>query len=253
MQLRDFQRRFAAALTSTDARAADFFSGDDAQKRAALAIYRNNVAHSLREAMAEGFPTVKQLLGEEFFNGLAVRFLRENLPQRRVLADYGHGFAEFLGSLDELGDFPWLADVARIEMARREVFHAADDDPLRPEDLQNFSDEDLTANKFSLRASLVILSLDWPADTIWQAHQNQSIDEGLEIMPEEIYLAVRRDGDEVIIERISAAWRAFLARLEQGENLGQTVHAILANHENFDLASALSACLSKKYFKRGAS
>ena len=256
MGLQDFQRRFAAALTSelpSDKAAAvsrTLFSGDESQRRAALAIYRNNVAHSLREALAEGFPVVKQLLGEDFFNDLAVRFLRENLPQRRSLADYGRGFAGFLASLEEVGDLPWLADVARIEMARREVFHAADDEALAPEDLRNLSDEDLARSRFSLRAALVVLRMDWPADEIWHAHQDASVDEGLEIDRGSICLVMRREGADIIVERIDQALADFLEELDRGQSLGQAMSFMLAKCSDFDLASALGHCLSKHYFKQ---
>ena len=256
MGLQDFQRRFAAALTPelpSDKAAAvsrTLFSGDENHRRAALAIYRNNVAHSLREALAEGFPVVKQLLGEDFFNDLAVRFLRENLPQRRALADYGRGFAEFLADLEEVSDLPWLADVARIEMAQREVFHAADDEAVAREDLKNLSDEDLAQSCFSLHAALIVLRMDWPADKIWRAHQDARVDEGLEIDRESICLVIRREGADVIVERVDQTLADFLEELDRGRSLGQAMSFMLAKCSDFDLASALGHCLSKNYFKQ---
>ncbi len=250
MGFEDFQRRFASALTSPQGGSPEFFAGDESHRRAAMAIYRNNVAHSLREALAEGFPVVKRLLGGDFFNDLAVRFLRAHLPRRRALADYGHGFAAFLAESEEVSDLLWLADVARIEMARRQVFHAADDEALSVGCLKDMSDEDLAAHCFSLRAALKILRMDWPADEIWQAHHDESIGEGIEIAPEAACVVIRREGNGVVIERIDQALADFLERLDRGGSLGQVMSFMLAEHDDFDLASALGHCLSRHYFRK---
>ena len=63
------------------------------------AVYRNNVAVSLRTALETGFPAVKSLLGDEAFAYAAGRFLRQAPPRSPLLMRYGDGFPEFLGVL----------------------------------------------------------------------------------------------------------------------------------------------------------
>ena len=51
-----------------------------------FAVYRNNVAIALTQALADTFPVVKQLVGDEFFDAMAGVYLREQPPRSPVLA-----------------------------------------------------------------------------------------------------------------------------------------------------------------------
>ena len=50
------------------------WNGSDPAAR--LAVYRNNVVSSLIDALADTFPVVQQLVGEEFFRAMAGVFAR---------------------------------------------------------------------------------------------------------------------------------------------------------------------------------
>ena len=52
--------------------------GRPAPKR--FSVYRNNVASSLTRALEAAFPTVRKLVGDEFFAAMAVVFLRSHPP-----------------------------------------------------------------------------------------------------------------------------------------------------------------------------
>ena len=51
-------------------------------------------------------------------------------PRSPVLMDYGAGFADFIAGFAPAASLPYLPDVARIERAWREAYHAADAEPL---------------------------------------------------------------------------------------------------------------------------
>ncbi|MCP4818153.1 MAG: DUF2063 domain-containing protein, partial [Shimia sp.] len=80
-------------------------------------VYRNNVAVSLTEALAAGFPTIAKLLGEENFNAIAGLFLRQSPPASPLMMHYGAGFPEFLQTFEPLQHLGYLADVAHLELA----------------------------------------------------------------------------------------------------------------------------------------
>ena len=61
--------------------------GRPAPKR--FSVYRNNVASSLTRALEAAFPTVRKLVGDEFFAAMAGVFLRAHPPQSRMLMLYG--------------------------------------------------------------------------------------------------------------------------------------------------------------------
>lgn len=89
-------------------------------------VYRNNYLITLRNALRSTFPAVERLVGEEFFAALACAFAECHPPRSPIMARYGGTFPELLEQFHALADFPYLADVARLEYARVQAYHAAD-------------------------------------------------------------------------------------------------------------------------------
>ena len=79
-------------------------------------VYRNTVAVSLTEALETGFPTVRKLVGDDFFKAMAGVFLRANPPGDPRLALYGSSFPGFLPRFQPVAHLRYLSDVARLEL-----------------------------------------------------------------------------------------------------------------------------------------
>jgi hypothetical protein len=61
------------------------------------------------------FQVVAKLLGDENFNSVVLRFIATNPLQSSNPNKYGHNFAEFLISLDELSRFDFLYFLAQLD------------------------------------------------------------------------------------------------------------------------------------------
>ena len=130
-------------------------------------VYRNNVTVSLREALAEGFPSLVGLIGRENFDHVARAYLRQSPPTSPLMMHYGAGFPEFVASLDQLAHLPYLADVARIDVAMRQSYHAADSTGIAPTALQAMDEDTLLAARFSFAPSMILIRSPWPIGSIW--------------------------------------------------------------------------------------
>lgn len=141
--------------------------GDPASR---FAIYRNNVMVSLTEALAERFPVTRALVGDDFFRAMARLYLQGEPPSSRLLHEYGATFPDFVGRFAPARPLPYLADVARLEVARTSAYHAADADPVATEAFAAVAPD--TAARLSLRLhpSVQLLASPWPALSIWLAH-----------------------------------------------------------------------------------
>src|SRR5688572_24273478 len=93
-------------------------------------IYRNNVTASLVDALAKVFPATERITGTEFFRALARAHVRACPPKSPLLFEYGRDFPDFVEQFEPARSMPWLADVARIERAWLDAYHAADAAPL---------------------------------------------------------------------------------------------------------------------------
>lgn len=89
-------------------------------------VYRNNHRITLRNALRSIFPAVERLVGEEFFAALACAFAEQHPPRSPIMARYGDAFPDFIKHFAALDDYPYLADVASLEFARVQAYHAAD-------------------------------------------------------------------------------------------------------------------------------
>src|SRR5712672_2100086 len=106
-------------------------------------VYRNNVTVSLIDALAAIFPATQRITGVEFFRALARFHVRATPPTSPLLFEYGRDFPAFIETYEYAQSLPWLADVARIERAWLDAYHAADAAPLSPAQLAAVAPERL--------------------------------------------------------------------------------------------------------------
>ncbi|HMS95310.1 MAG TPA: DNA-binding domain-containing protein [Tabrizicola sp.] len=165
------QSLFAAALLDPEAAVPAGLvdpTGRPAPKR--FSVYRNNVASSLTRALEAAFPTVRKLVGDEFFAAMAVVFLRAHPPKSRMLMLYGEEMPVFLESFPPVAHLGYLPDVARLDQAMRESYHAADSQPLSEAAFQRLLGEDIAALRLRLAPSLRLIRSRWPICAIWAAN-----------------------------------------------------------------------------------
>ncbi|MDP6944708.1 MAG: DNA-binding domain-containing protein [Myxococcota bacterium] len=90
-----------------------------------LAVYANAYVARLVECLAESFPVVARVLGEEAFGALAADYLRACPPSSPNLSNLGAGFSRHLDATRPVDAEGWgecLVSLARYERAIEEVF-----------------------------------------------------------------------------------------------------------------------------------
>src|SRR5215472_17490076 len=135
---------FARALLNPDVAIPTVLAGP--KSKAALKrynVYRNNVTVSLINALAASFPATLRITGADFFRAMARFYVRAAPPTSPLLFDYGRDFPDFIERYEYARSVPWLADVARIERAWLDAYHAADVEPLMPGVLAGVPSEQL--------------------------------------------------------------------------------------------------------------
>jgi hypothetical protein len=101
----------------------------------ALYLHTATVTAALTGVLAQAYPAVRSMLGDEGFNAPATRFLREQPPALPLLSAYGEGFAAALPAT--------LRDMARLDWAAHRAYFAADVLPLSPQTLASLPPESL--------------------------------------------------------------------------------------------------------------
>lgn len=116
--LATLQSDMAAALLAADpARQAlpeRLFAGPHAGA-AGLRVHRNTVLSALSNALRQSFTAIDSLVGEDFFDRMAIDYARARPPTAPQLDEYGAGFAAWISGFPGTESLPYLGELAHFE------------------------------------------------------------------------------------------------------------------------------------------
>jgi hypothetical protein len=246
--LADRQREFSAALLDRAAPLPWGLVGPDGKPSARrFAVYRNNVVASLTDALEDSFPAVCRIVGEEFFRAMARIYVLARPPHSPILLDYGASFPDFIAGFDPAAALPYLPDVARIERAWSEAYHAAEAAPLDPAAFGAIPEDQLAGIHLTLHPSLRIVRSRYPALTIWRMNVDDGVPGPVEFSIGEDALIVRPKA-EVEVRSMPPGGAAFVNALAGGLSLGEATKAGAEAHELFDLEANLVGLIGAQLF-----
>lgn len=212
-----------------------------------FAVYRNNVAVSLTEALATGFPVIEKLIGAENFRKVAGLFLRAHPPSSPLMMHYGDAFPGFLEGFQPLAHLGYLPDTARLELALRRSYHAADATPITGEDLAAIPPEALTGARLDLVPAALLLRSRWPIHAIWRFNTDDAAPKP-EMRGENV-LVTRPDYDPEP-RLLPPGGGLFLAQTQTGEPIGAALDAATQAVPDFDLGALLALLLNSRAIAR---
>lgn len=239
------QAAFAAALLEPAAPSPpglQAWNGSQVARR--FNVHRNNVASSLIGALADTFPVVQALVGEAFFRAMAGIFIRQSPPRSPLLARYGEGFADFVADFGPAASVPYLADVARLEMARLQSLHAADAPPLqaRAAETALAAGTRVGELRLALHPSVRLVTSAYSVVSIWAAHQGDGDVAAVDTQEAESALIVR-PGSDVLVLACDAGAAEFVRCLQRGCALGDSAACAATADARFELSSTLGLLL----------
>ena len=203
-----------------------------------FAVYRNNVFVSFVEALKARFPAVESAVGTEFFEAMARDYAGTNAPKSPLMMEYGDSFPHFIETFPPLADFPWMADLARVECAITQSYHAADSTPVGPEAFAPIAQDNLAQLRFTLHPALNLVASRFPIATLWQMNSGLADPARLDDYPAETAL-IQRPNFSVSVKSISPAGGTFLTALQSDQTLGEAADKASAIDSTFDLTAHL--------------
>lgn len=237
--LPELQRRFADALLgSADAVPADWIAGNGLGADARVQIYRNLVRNNHAAALRTAYPAVLKLVGEDFFEAAAARYLRANGSNSGNLQDYGGAFPAFLAHMPEAAGLAYLPDVARLEWARQESYLAADAEPLNPAALADPPEAGFAELKPALHPSVRLVVSDHPIFDIWMFCQ-QTAPERLNLSGKGQTVLTWREERQLAMQPLVHGQSEFIGALLAGETLASAHADALTAEPGFDLITGL--------------
>ena len=245
--LRETQIAFADALLARDAYATcDAVARIHAGKLSAtrrLEIYRHNVFANLCGGLQDIYPVVVSVVGKTFFYTAVDEFVRQHPSQSGDLNQYGGEWAAFLGAYPHAQELPYLPDVARLEWAWHQAFHAADARAFDLARLAAIPAGEHAALRFKLHPAARLIQSDFPLLRIWEVNQpafagDMAVDWDASGDTLLVYREVV-DGVAVMIKRVTLGEHAFLRALQEHATLSAAVNSAVSVDATFELQSVL--------------
>jgi Putative DNA-binding domain len=210
-------------------------------------VYRNNVTVSLIDALAAVYPAVQRITGVEFFRAMARFHVRATPPTSPLLFDYGRDFPAFIETYEYARAMPWLADVARIERAWLDAYHAADAAPLSADALALVPPERLADVAFTAHPATRIVRSRFSAVTIFAANRGEVALSQIDAAAPEDALITRPEMD-VIVRHLPEGGAMFLTSLMSGWSLGDAAASALQSSPAFDIAANIAGMIEAGAF-----
>jgi hypothetical protein len=243
-----YSASFTAALLDPDHATPSVVAGPKgktATKR--YNVYRNNVTVSLIDALAAVFPATQRITGLDFFRAMARFHVRATPPTSPLLLEYGRDFPDFIERYEYARSMPWLADVARIERAWLDAYHAADAEPMDPQLLAGIPAARLADTILTPHPATRIVRSKFPAVALFAANRSDGPVGRIEATEPEDAL-ITRPALEVMVRHLPPGSALFLTHLIAGESLGSAAATALARSTGFELPANIAGMIEAGAF-----
>lgn len=230
--------RLLALMEDTDLPAKDRFTA-----------YRNNVYSALFDTLKSFFPTVVNLVSDDFFRGVVHHYVKAHPPQSALLDEYGQSLPSFLERYQPALTLPYLPDIARLDWAMHEADIAPNDRVLPREVLQSRM-ETLAEQKLPLRSAVRLLTTRHPLKEIWNFCQAPDKSKPVEMLIKPHYYVIFRCDDYSLwFEETTSGTFTALKGLMVGQTVQHAFSAATASSAGFEASHLLLFAMTRELLK----
>ncbi len=248
--LADSQQVFSSALFDirNEPRALTLVKGDEQLAEQRMALYRGNLTTTWEKTLAAAYPVLRQLVGQEFFGGLARAYGKSYPSDSGDLNQFGLHFADFLSHFPHVAQYPYFPDVAALEWALHRAHYAPNVTAITAIDIGRLTPQQLDSARFTLHPACRMLISEWAAADIWLAHQPGGSGELPPDLKQRSAFVVTRANWKAAVLPLSDSHLVALSALKQGETMGAALDAALDIDPDFDFVFHLELWIQYALF-----
>lgn len=170
MNLRDWQNNFLKEINR-----------DLMQTSKSMQIYKASIINAKLASLRITYRAVNRLIGDEAFDCIAQSYLNWNTESPIDIGLLGQAFSDYLKQHDIISILPYIADLAKLEWRRYNVFEA----------------------KENTKNSISIESYEYAIDDIWACCQeNYNGEFNVRVSPINTCIMIFRHGKQVRMRRV---------------------------------------------------
>ncbi len=213
-----------------------------------MSIYRNGFFKSCQSALKANFPSVLNLLGDEYFSQIARVYVQNYPPKKSTLIGYGEdNFTEFLS--ETITDLPYLKNFALLDLYWLKSLNSKESTVWDSESVTQMASEnvDLSQVPVSLVASSYIVTTDYPVLSTWALlKQGDGLTKHIKLAQEEESILIWRCSGEVRVRVLDKLDLVLLQSLATGTKLETATLNALEIDKNFDISEYFSELLQNR-------
>lgn len=194
-------------------------------------VYQHMYHARLVEALETQFPRISRWLGAEVFAEVVAAYVADEPSRHPSLRFIGRRFPDWLAArVPAEARHPALADLARLEWAREDVFDAADEATLSLDEVRGWPPERFGEIPLRLVAAHRMVRLERPVAALWDAIGPPERAPGTGVLDEAAAAAATApDGESMLVWRqgiavfhraVDAAETSALDRVAEGTTFG---------------------------------
>lgn len=211
---------------------------------ARLAIYRNNFFASLIETLKETFPTLCQLLGEDFFAATIKDFIEEHPPSQADIAEYGADLRAFLLDYAPLDAYAYVPDIARLDYCRHRAYYAENSAALKLEDFAALAPTQLACAKIEFHPATYLIASEFAIFSIWEANTKHGNEQVNADFPEQVL--VSRPAKAIETCQLSHGLFAFLQNLSRKKSIEESLQCAAEADPELNASEAIHFLISSR-------
>ncbi len=197
-----------------------------------LTVYQRSLSANAKRALDISFPTVKQLVGDDFFSQLCDNFLHAHPLTTGDWGDWGCELPRWLACSRELADYPYLGDCAQLDWLCHQSERASDI-ATDLDSLPLLAENDIYQVAIKLCSGIAIFTSMYPVVDIWNAHQ--TAEKNAELFAQAAQSITNKEPQSALVWRpewkskvkeITASEFLFLQHTLAGQSIGDTLDAL---------------------------
>jgi len=250
MRLTQWQNQFLLSVNGSHSQAlleASTGAGE-LNSEQAMSVYQNTCFGSRINALCGIYSSCKKVLGDSYFRQLAKGYIRENGSQDFPvdLNTCGQHFNDYVNeqvkSRDELFDFKYLPELARLDWC---IYQLQDvgDDPCSDRALLSRAEQRV----FRLSRECSVFCSDYPVDRIWALNMAHSNENAVEHDSAPFYIVIQRQHYKIKLKRLNTITYNMLRQLEEPKTISSWIDQLDRNTEHF--SDRLSEVIQQEWLR----
>jgi len=209
--------------------------------------YRDSVIGGIIEALADSYPVVKKIVGEQFFNHISYQYIRQYPSTSPDLNNYGEQFSAFIDTLTTTNTVPYLSDVAKLEWAWQKIIIGENSKAGNLHLLASLNEQNSDDLLFRLNPHTSLLFSNYAIHKIWEVNQDNAKNKENVKIDKNTNLLIWRNGLDMNMTVIEVNQLFFLELIHQDIYFSEACVQYHARYPEHDIGELLSHCIRSNW------